>query len=57
MSEQKNLPMLRFPEFNGEWEKEHVEQLFRISAGGDIQKENVRFKKSDVFKYPIYANA
>ena len=32
-------------------------EIFKISAGGDIDKKNVSQKKNEEFKYPIYANA
>jgi type I restriction enzyme S subunit len=57
MSKQLNIPTLRFPEFKGEWEKKKLGALFSISAGGDIESKNVSQTKTDVFKYPIYANA
>lgn len=54
---ENNVPKLRFPEFEGEWEEDIISSLFKVSAGGDIQNENVRCTKDDIFKYPIYANA
>ncbi len=55
--EKKRVPELRFPGFEGEWEEKKVKDLFLINAGGDIKKENVSEIKTDVFKYPIYANS
>ena len=52
-----NIPQLRFPEFEGEWEKKKLGKVFKISAGGDIGSENVSELKNDKFQYPIYANA
>ncbi len=52
-----NTPKLRFPEFEGEWEKKKLGEVFSISAGGDIESKNVSQVKTNVFKYPIYANA
>jgi len=57
MVKQKNIPQLRFPEFEGDWETNKIGKIFSISAGGDISKENVSSTKTDIFKYPIYANA
>jgi type I restriction enzyme S subunit len=53
----KNIPSLRFPEFDGEWNSNDLGNIFKISAGGDIGIENVSQVKNDKFKYPIYANA
>lgn len=52
-----NVPNLRFPGFEGEWNSDILGNIFYISAGGDIAKENVREIKNDEFPYPIYANA
>ena len=57
MEKQKNIPILRFPEFSGEWEIKRLDALFKISAGGDIPSENVKPEKDEIFKYPVYANA
>ena len=57
MGKQKNIPALRFPEFEGEWERKLLGDIFRISAGGDIGSENVSQERTNKFKYPIYANA
>ncbi len=51
------VPSLRFEEFNGEWGKRRLVDLFKISAGGDIDKAHVSYFKNEKFKYPIYANA
>ncbi len=53
----KNIPKLRFSEFKEEWETKKMGEIFKINAGGDILKKHVSFKKTDIFKYPIYANA
>ncbi|WP_354431757.1 MULTISPECIES: restriction endonuclease subunit S [unclassified Mucilaginibacter] len=34
-----------------------LESIFDISVGGDVRKENVCEVKSEIFQYPIYANA
>ena len=51
------VPKLRFKEFNNDWETNKLNDIFNISAGGDISKKNVSSVKTEVFKYPIYANA
>ena len=56
-SNQKNIPALRFKEFDGEWEKDEISNLFIIKVGGTINKENVSSFKNKEFPYPIYANA
>jgi len=52
-----NIPKLRFSEFSGDWEEKKLENIFKITAGGDIKPENVSLFKDHIFKYPIYANA
>ncbi|HYK77882.1 MAG TPA: restriction endonuclease subunit S [Daejeonella sp.] len=55
----KNLkvPNLRFPGFEGEWDSNRLGNIFSISAGGDIDTENISKRKTETFQYPIYANA
>ena len=48
---------MRFPGFEGEWEVKKLGDVFNISAGGDIKKENVRQFRDEKFQFPIYANA
>lgn len=52
---------LRFKDDNGnyypDWESKKLGEIFKISAGGDIGKENVSQEKTEVYKYPIYANS
>lgn len=58
MQKDKRLvPKLRFLEFEREWEEKKMNTLFSISAGGDVNKENVSKRKTEKFRYPIYANA
>ncbi len=57
MSKKKNVPELRFPEFEGDWEKYKLSELFSISAGGDIDSNKAKKEPDEVYKYPIYANA
>ncbi len=57
MTANKKIPALRFKEFEGEWNNKKLGEIFTITAGGDIQKENVSELRTNKFKYPIYANA
>jgi type I restriction enzyme S subunit len=54
-------PMLRFKADDGsdfpDWEEMTLGELFYISAGGDIDKNNCAVKQSKDYPYPIYANA
>ena len=51
------LPEIRFKKFKNNWSTEKIENLFTISAGGDIDKDNFSKKKNKTFKYPVYANS
>ena len=53
----RSVPQLRFPEFEGEWVHKKVGEVFYVNAGGDIDKKHVSKEKTEVFQYPIYANA
>ncbi len=57
MKEELKVPKLRFKEFSGEWEEKSLGNIFKISAGGDIESTLVSMEKTEVYKYPIYANA
>ena len=57
MLENKVVPKLRFREFNDNWVTNKLHNIFTIKAGGDISKKNVSKVKTEIFKYPIYANA
>lgn len=55
------VPKLRFKndlsqDYPG-WKVSKLGELFNVSAGGDIDKNNVRFIKTQDFCYPVYANA
>ena len=52
-----NTPALRFKEFKDEWVETEVGSIFNISAGGDIESEHVSHQQTNIFRYPIYANA
>lgn len=53
----RQVPQLRFKEFDEEWNKYKIGKVFQLKAGGDIDKNHVSDIQSDKFKYPIYANA
>lgn len=52
---------LRFKGINGvefpKWKKTSIEDLFEVSAGGDLDKDHFSHFKDDKHVYPIYANA
>lgn len=54
-------PKLRFKADDGsdfpDWEDKTLGELFHISAGGDIDKNNCVAKQSKDYPYPVYANA
>lgn len=56
-----NVPRLRFKAKDGsdfpEWEEKQLKDLFRISAGGDIDKKNCSRHMTYDYSYPVYANA
>jgi type I restriction enzyme S subunit len=54
---EKYIPPLRFLEFENEWNAKKLGKLFKINAGGDIDKKHVSPEKTEKFRYPIYANA
>lgn len=57
MSEIKNIPRLRFSEFESEWVKHKIGDFFKVSAGGDIKSTHVSKTKTSRFIYPIFANS
>jgi type I restriction enzyme S subunit len=40
-----------------EWEEKRIADLFKISAGGDIDKDNSSDEKTEEYIYPVYANS
>lgn len=54
-------PKLRFKADDGsdfpDWEEKKLGDMFSISAGGDIDKNNSSKEKSCSYPYPVYANA
>lgn len=57
MTEQMNVPKLRFNGFDSDWSVDLVGAVFNIKAGGDIDKEHVSENQSETYPYPIFANA
>src|SRR3989338_4030578 len=52
-----STPKLRVPEFRDEWQNFRFDQIFNISAGGDISGQHVRKVRDNVFRYPVYSNS
>ena len=50
-------PHLRFKCFKDKWLVANLEKIFKISAGGDIERKNFSKEWSQEFSYPVYANA
>lgn len=54
-------PTLRFKADDGsdfpDWVEKTLGDVFTISAGGDIKAEHSSNVKSDIFKYPVFANS
>ena len=51
------IPKIRFKEFEWEWEEKKLWEIFQINAWWDIDNNHVSNIKTNVFKYPIFANA
>lgn len=55
------MPELKFKTDDGsdfpDWEEKMLGELFSISAGGDIDKDNSSTEQSQYYPYPIYANS
>lgn len=43
MEQSKKVPVLRFPEFSGEWEEKNLGELSEISSGGTPNRANQHF--------------
>ncbi len=56
VSEKKNVPDLRFSSYKQPWSRNKLDELFDISAGGDIDASHVSRKRNNKFPFPIYAN-
>ena len=52
-NQNRKNPKIRFNRFDSVWEEAKIEDIVKISAGGDVDKE--RLKESG--KYPVIANA
>lgn len=48
MAEEKLIPELRFPEFEGEWNEKNLGQICTWSSGGTPSKENVSYWNGDI---------
>jgi len=57
MAETKNTKAFYNTDIPSDWEVRKLEEIFEITAGGDIEKEFVRDERDDEFKYPVFANA
>ena len=51
------VPKLRFKEFEGDWETTRFDDVFHISAGGDIDRETVSELQTKLHPTPVFANA
>jgi type I restriction enzyme S subunit len=47
----------RLAGFSGEWKTRKIGDIFKIMAGGDLDKSNFSRVKSEEYKYSIYANS
>jgi type I restriction enzyme S subunit len=47
----------RLPGFDGDWEVKALEEMFEISAGGDLNKGSFSESKTEKYRYPVYANS
>lgn len=43
-----NIPQLRFPEFQGEWEKKKLSEVTNWASGGTPRKENAEYWNGDI---------
>lgn len=55
------MPELKFKTDDGsdfpDWEEKMLGELFSISAGGDIDRDNSSAEQSQHYPYPVYANS
>ena len=49
--------MKKITSINSGWVMKQIKDIFLINAGGDLQRESFSNCKTNVHKYPIYANA
>ena len=52
-NQNRKIPKIRFNRFDSVWEEAKIEDIVKISAGGDVDK--IKLKESG--KYPVVANA
>jgi type I restriction enzyme S subunit len=48
MEKQKNIPKLRFPEFEGEWDENHFGRLFSFKTTNSFSREQLTYDTGDV---------
>lgn len=53
MKEKKNIPQLRFQEFNGEWESKKLGEICKMQAGKFVSASDI-YEQSDEDFYPCY---
>ena len=54
----RSLPNINTEDFvQSDWVKVKISDICDIKAGGDIDKSRVSEVQTDVYKYPVYANA
>lgn len=56
-NDSQDVPKLRFPNFDEEWDESKIDDIFNIKVAGDIKKDLFNETKSEKFKYPLYANS
>ncbi|WP_052334707.1 restriction endonuclease subunit S [Methanobrevibacter wolinii] len=53
----QHVPELRFPGFTDEWNENRLDNIFKIKAAGDLNKNKFSKSKDKNHKYPVFANA
>lgn len=48
MEKLKNIPKLRFPEFNGEWENKKLGEVAEFKVTNSLSRENLNYESGDV---------
>ena len=56
MSEKKNVPKLRFPEFTEPWEQRKVSEMFRVTRGYVLAATQTETERTDEKPYPVYSS-
>ncbi|MCF7860894.1 restriction endonuclease subunit S [Candidatus Woesearchaeota archaeon] len=47
----------RLPGFENEWTTKYFDEVFSISAGGDLDKDDFSKEQNEICQYPIYSNS